>query len=117
MKKPGPDIKRKRTLTDSEIQTVWNACAHKDIPPAFGALFRFLLVTGQRRNECADMQWSEIDLDKRTWLLPADRAKNGVANLIHLNDYALEILKGVPRFADSPFVFTTKGKTSGFGLQ
>ena len=54
------------------------------------------------------MTWSEIDLDTRTWQLPASRTKNGRAHEVALSDLALEVIGGLPRFADGKdFVFAS----------
>jgi integrase len=50
------------------------------------------------------MRWSELDLERKIWVLPKERSKNGVAHVIPLSDRALEILKSLPRF-ESDFVF------------
>ena len=56
---------RQRTLTDDEIRNVWKAAEG-----AFGALVRFILLTGARRSEAAGIPWEEIK--DGIWLLPAD---------------------------------------------
>ena len=56
------------------------------------------------------MRWSELDLKGRIWTIPANRAKNGHAHEVPLSDAALKILRGVPRFLHSDFVFTTNGR-------
>ena len=55
------------------------------------------------------MQWSEIDIEKRLWALPAGRVKNNQLHQVPLSDAALDVLKGAPQIAGSPFVFTTNG--------
>jgi integrase len=79
---------------------------------------QLLVLTGQRRNEVAGMAWREIDLETKTWTLPAVRAKNGVEHQIPLSDLAVEILKTLPRIDGSDFVLTISGQNSirGFSL-
>ena len=61
--------------------------------------------------EVSDLPWREIALEKRIWLLPAERAKNRRAHIINLSDLAVEIIEGLPRFADErDFVFSATGK-------
>ena len=55
------------------------------------------------------MQWSELDLDKQLWTLPAERVKNNQPHHVPLSDAALAVLKGAPQIVGSPFVFTTNG--------
>ena len=58
--------------------------------------------TMQRRQEVAEMDWSEIDLVAKTWTLPAERAKNGEAHIVLLTDLATDQLHAMqPKSADS----------------
>jgi integrase len=84
---------RDRVLAPSEIKRVWDACEDDDL----GRIVRLLILTGARRNEIADLRWSEIDFDKAILALPAERTKNGRPHVISLAPAALEILNQVPR--------------------
>jgi integrase len=68
-----------------------------------------LLLTGQRLNEVARLRWSELDLANRVWNLPAERAKNSRAHIIHLSELAMEIVEGLPQVDGSEFVFAANG--------
>jgi integrase len=114
VKPPSPERSRDRTLAPSELKQVWDGTF--DLPEPFGAFFRVLVLTGQRRSEVAGARWSEIDLDRHEWTIPASRAKNGNAHIVHLSKQAAANLTGATRIKDCDFVFTTTGKTpiSGF---
>lgn len=61
------------------------------------------------------MDWSEINLEAKTWILPPERAKNDEAHVVPLSPLALDQLWAMsPKRAG--LVFTTTGKTpvSGF---
>ena len=62
------------------------------------------------------MRWSEIDLDAKVWVIPAELSKNGKPHVVPLNDFALRLLGEVPRFPDCDWVFTTTRRSpiSGF---
>jgi len=62
------------------------------------------------------MRWSEVDFERALWTLPAGRTKNAKPHLVPLVPAAIGILRSVPRFLGSDFVFTTTGTTpiSGF---
>ena len=95
-------------LADDEIKRVWSACDEIGWP--FGPLVKLLLLTGQRRDEVAEMHWSEVDLDTRLWTIPRERAKNDVVHQVPLSDAVVAILRGIPRIGNRPdFVFTTGG--------
>jgi integrase len=62
---------RARVLTDDELRAVWKTA--EAISGPFGVFIRFLLLTGSRRSEAADLTWDEIA--DGVWLLPAARNK------------------------------------------
>jgi integrase len=112
MKPPTKERSRDRTLSDDELRWFWSACGTIGWP--FGPLVKLLLLTAQRRDEVAGMEWSEIDFDKKIWSIPRHRAKNDRAHEVHLSASALEILHILPRVSGWP-VFTTNGRpVSGF---
>jgi len=104
---------RTRILTDDELRAVWRAA--EGYAGAFGALVRFLLLTGCRRTEASAMRWSEVvDGD---WTLPAARNKVKVDFIRPLSPAAQQVLTRLPRIDGSAFVFTMNGErpVSGFG--
>jgi integrase len=115
---------RDRALADNEARLFWAGCDKLGWP--FGPMFKLLLLTAQRRDEVGSMEWSEIDLSKRVWIIPREKAKNDRTHEVHLSELALEIIAGLPRIshprvdntgsAPSPYVFTTNGErpVSGF---
>jgi integrase len=105
---------RERVLTDDELRIVWRAADSIGWP--FGPIVRLLILTGARRDEVAQMEWRELDLERALWTLPASRSKNRREHTIPLSDMALEILRALPRIERSEFVFTTNGRSpvSGF---
>jgi integrase len=118
MKPPTKERARDRALTDDEIRWFWLACDEIGWP--FGPIFKLLLLTAQRRDEVGGMKWTEIDINKRTWTLPRNRAKSNRAHEVHLSEAALEVLHSLPgssRAIERNFVFTVTGTTavSGFG--
>jgi integrase len=96
---------RKRTLTDDEIRAVWTATAAS----LYGALVRFLLLTGARRDEARNMPWSEID--DGVWILPPHRHKTGETNVekvLPLSNAAQSVLAEVPVIGS--FAFSANGR-------
>jgi integrase len=115
---------RDRALSDDEIRLFWIACDRLAWP--FGPMFKLLLLTAQRRDEVGWLEWSEIDVAKRMWTMPREKAKNDRAHEVHLSEFAMETVDKVPRIScmpadgagiePSPYLFTTNGKrpVSGF---
>src|SRR5205807_10515390 len=87
--------KRDRVLSDAEIRAIWAACESADT--TFGELIRLLLLTGQRRNEVAGMEWRELDLDRGLWLIAAARYKTRLEHAVPLPALAVELLRQLPK--------------------
>lgn len=119
---PAAARSRDRVLEDEELALVLRASDEMETP--FGPWFRLVFGTGQRRNEVAGLDWSELERDTATWTLPAQRSKNGAANIVPLNRHALAALDamagcigdGERSWPRKGLVFSTTGKTpiSGF---
>lgn len=105
---------RDRVLNDDEIRAVLKSYAQEPYP--YGMFVPLLLATAQRRGEVSNMRWSQIDLEAKVWVIPADLAKNGRPHVVPLNDFAIRTLQALPRFADCDWVFTTtrRGPINGF---
>jgi integrase len=73
----------------------------------YGGIVALLALTGQRREEVAQLTWDEIDLASRTWTLPAARTKNGKPHIVHLSKEAIAVLMHVPKLGK--FVFSLSG--------
>ena len=115
MKPPTKETARDRILDDEEVRSLWRDWCSSSFP--FGPIFKVLLLTGQRRDEVAAMRWSELDLGNANWRIPAERVKNARPHQVPLSLTVVEILRSIPHFQGSDFVFTTTGRSpvSGFG--
>lgn len=100
---PTREQQRERTLSDLEIRYLWQACS--EYPYPFGPLFKCLLLTAQRRDEVSSAEWTEIDLAKQLWKIPAARTKSGREHEVPLSNMTIELLSSLPRFG--PLVFST----------
>ena len=70
---------------------------------SFGRLVRFALLTAQRRDKLAEMQWA--DLDGNVWKIRTEDREKGNAGELVLPDLAIEVLGA----RACGFVFPTKG--------
>lgn len=120
--RPPAATSRDRVLSDEELALALRAAGQ--LEGLFGPLYQLLFATGQRREEVAGLDWSELDRAAALWTLPRERSKNGEANIIPLNRHALAALdrlaghEGIerPEWPRRGLIFTTTGKTpvSGF---
>lgn len=110
--KPKVERSRERVLSMEEARRAYADAALLGYP--FGGFVQMLFLTAQRRGEVAAMRWDALDLDARTWIIPADVAKSDRAHLVPLTPAAVALLKATPRLGD--YVWTDNGEThvSGF---
>jgi integrase len=97
------ETSRDRVLSDQELAAI--IVAARQMPWPFGGIVEFLALTGQRREEVAQLKWSEVELDSQTWCIPASRTKNGKAHIVHLSSAACSVIQNRPRASE--FVFAT----------
>jgi integrase len=98
---------RTRILTDDELRAFWRACVRMAYP--HGDIGRLLLLTGGRHREVAAAPWSEFDLAKRIWTIDPKRFKSDAPHVVPLTDEMLALIRDLPRFKSSPFLFVTPG--------
>ena len=106
VKKLGREISRDRVLTSDELKAVWSAAGKMAWP--WNGIYQLLILTAQRRDEVAGMQWAELDLENKTWTLEGDRTKSNRAHQVPLPDAAVDLLKALPRY-NAILVFPARG--------
>lgn len=65
----------------------------------------FLILTAARTSEVLGARWSEIDLDQRVWVIPAERMKGRRAHRVPLTPEAIDILRFMSEVRRDDFVF------------
>ncbi|MDU8929680.1 integrase arm-type DNA-binding domain-containing protein [Alisedimentitalea sp. MJ-SS2] len=65
----------------------------------------FLALTAARSGEVRGATWSEIDLDRCKWTVPAQRMKARREHIVPLTEGAVKLLVDAPRVLDSEYVF------------
>jgi integrase len=102
----GPVPKRSRRFTDDELIAFWRATCRMKYPT--GPVYRLLLLTGLRLNECAQLSWPEVQGDIIT--IPASRMKGkdatAVEHLVPLSSSAQEIIALLPRIKNATYLFS-----------
>jgi integrase len=99
---------RDRWLTQKEADRLIAAAA-----PHLKALICFALATGCRAREITGLEWSRVDLKRKTaWL---DHTKNGTPRGVPLNKDAVEVLEA-QRGTHPVFCFTYRGEPIAWEL-
>ncbi|XOV81650.1 MAG: tyrosine-type recombinase/integrase [bacterium] len=85
-------------LPTAGYRSTWNGETARD-------LFKFQLMTGLRSiDECASLEWSQVDLDKGLITYERTKTTEDEPVVVPLNTHALDILKS--RFKEDVYVFS-----------
>jgi integrase len=74
----------------AELPAFMSVLREKDSLSAYN--LRFTILTAARSGEARGAMWSEIDMDSRTWTIPAKRMKAKREHKVPLSEEAMEIL-------------------------
>ncbi|PLL07255.1 integrase [Klebsiella pneumoniae] len=89
----GHESKHYPFLTVEELPDFFKALAGYTGSPLVVLAARLLILTGVRTGELRGAFWSEFDLEKAVWEIPADRMKMKRPHLVPLSTQALEIVQ------------------------
>lgn len=92
-----------RFLTQDETRRL-HAAVDASTNTQLKYIVALLLLTGCRKRELLDAQWSEFQLDRQMWRIPMHRAKTSKTRHVPLSKAAMDVLAQVPRFGDCPYV-------------
>jgi len=65
----------------------------------------FLILTAVRSGSVRQAEWSEIDYDKKLWVIPAKHTKAKQEHRVPLQSQAIRLLQTLPKMAGSNIVF------------
>ncbi len=65
----------------------------------------FIILTACRSGEARLATWDEMDLENKVWTIPGERMKAEKEHAVPLTDEVVNLLKALPRFEGSPYVF------------
>lgn len=85
---PQPKNKRIRWLEPHEAQRLIDEC-----PEPLKSVVRFALATGLRRSNIINLEWQQIDMQRRVAWIHPEQSKSNQAIGVALNDTACQVLK------------------------
>lgn len=95
-----------KAIPHEEVRTAIETVRVSQAHPSTIRCFEFLILTATRSGEARLMTWEEVDLRKRTWIIPATRTKTGKEYRVPLSTRALALLQDAKKSGgDSPLVF------------
>ena len=100
-----------KAIPHEEVRTAIETVRASQAHPSTIRCFEFLILTATRSSEARLMTWHEVDLKKRTWIIPATRTKTGKEHRVPLSSRACEILRESQTSDESALVFpSARGK-------
>jgi integrase len=138
IRKPSPETSRDRVLSEEEVRRLWRLLSHMPtteeraapgrkravgsaddpicpVNASMAALFKVLLLLGQRGGETAHMRWADLDLQNPAsawWTIPGTDTKNGETHRVPITADALAIIQAQAPEGDEEYpeyVFAGRG--------
>ena len=103
--------KSHKTIPHAHVAQALETIRRSGAAPSTIRCFEFQVLTATRSGEVRLATWNEVDLKKRTWIIPAARTKTGKEHRVPLSSRACEILRESPAKSESALVFpSARGK-------
>jgi integrase len=102
---PAKEVARDRILPDEELAHV--ILAAREIGGPYGGIVELLALTGQRREEVAQLSHQELDFVHLVWTIPKSRTKNSKAHIVHLSAQSMAVLDRA--IGPGPLMFSLLG--------
>lgn len=101
VKRPKENPPRDRLIPEAEIEQICLAAGFDEttattIQEEVCVAFLFAIETAMRAGEICQMEWSNVDTEKRTVFLPSEATKNGKKRSVALSARAVELLSLLP---------------------
>jgi integrase len=87
-----PKVTNMATIRPHELGQLMKDISYASIKLGTRCLIEWQLHTMTRPSESAKAQWSEIDLENKLWVIPAERMKMRLEHKVPLSPQAIEIL-------------------------
>lgn len=87
-----------RKITALEVASIY-----KNVSGMFRVFFTLAMETGARHGELLGAEWHEIDLQHRSWLIPALKCKTRITRTIPLSDHAVKALESLSKGGNRVF--------------
>ena len=93
------------SIHHSDVSAAVAAVHATKVLPATKCAFAFLTLTASRSAEILGARWSEVDLEKATWTIPAERMKTRKVHRVPLSKQAIAVLKAAKTLSKGDHVF------------
>jgi integrase len=100
---------RRMPIPPERLPAFYDACLQ--LTPLARDYLLLLLFTGMRRQEAAELRWTEVDFEQKLIRLPATRTKSRHALDLPMSDFVRALLVARRQLGDATFVFPSYGTT------
>lgn len=99
-------VKHQPALPQSGITEFYRRLIREPMRQENRIAMMLIMLTFVRAGNIRFAEWEEIDKDKRLWVIPAEKMKMRAAHIVHLSDWALELLESLyPMTGYSRYLF------------
>jgi len=90
---PSPKTEHRARLPLEAMGAFYKRMNASNMGASTKAAFRLLILTATRPSETAGARWEEVDFERATWTIPAERTKKRRAHVVPLSNQALDVLE------------------------
>ena len=103
--KPNRKPKHRASLPYTDVSDCLNVIKQSDAMLSTKLAIELLVLTATRSGEVRLANWSEVDLDAKTWTIPAERMKMKEEHVIPLSDHAIVVLQEAKALGNAGLIF------------
>ncbi|EFJ5370069.1 integrase domain-containing protein [Escherichia coli] len=102
---PPMEEKSFKSLAIERLPAFLNWLESESCHPSITYGLLFMMLTMTRPNEALGAKWSELDVDRKLWTIPAERMKGKREHIIPLSLQAVEVIMRMRKIKQSEYVF------------
>ena len=106
-------IKHHRALNHAQVKDALNQADNATACDAAKLCLRFIALTAVRSNEARAALWNEIDLENKTWSIPAGRMKSNREHRVPLSDQSIDVLQKARALRDKSGLIFPSPRNNG----
>lgn len=103
--KPNRKVKHRASLPYADVSNCLETVKQSDAMTSTKLAIELLVLTATRSGEVRLADWREVDLDAKTWTIPAERMKMKEEHVIPLSDRALDVFEQAKALGGHGLVF------------
>ena len=108
-----PEVPKETFLSEADLTRSFECLEGMSNQKAANAI-RLLILTGARRGEVLNAEWSEFDLERGLWIKPSSHTKQKRVHRVPLSPQAIALLENMKCEAEGPLLFPT---SNGHAMQ